>query len=183
MNTIWLKLAGGVVGVIIVLAVIGQFTGGKSPSAPAPQAQKADQPKGVYDSFARDDKKFGVKFQGEDEHEANAAPAAAAAPPQPPVAQAAPPEPPKQPHFQKLTMEQEVEAQRLHAMALEERKRARLPMMSPKMMIDYCREIIQKWPKSEYAYKAKLMLDDLPERHKETYHITPQETDVSSFYK
>ena len=56
-------------------------------------------------------------------------------------------------------------------------------MMTPKMMVDYCREIIQKWPESEYAFQAKRMLADIPERYKKMYNVTDQEMDVSSFYK
>jgi type IV secretory pathway VirB10-like protein len=181
MNTIWLKLAGAVVVIMIVFVIFSQFTRDKSPSAPAPQ--QAEKPKDVYDSFAQDDKKFGVKFEGQDQPEPNTAPPAAAQTPQTPAAQASAPQPQKEPHFEKLPIEQEVEAQRIHAMALEEFKRSRLPLMTPKLCIDYCRQIIQKWPKSEYAYKAKLMLTGLPERHKETFKITAQETDVSSFFK
>ncbi len=185
MNTIWLKLAGVVVVIIVVLAVVGQFTGGdKSPSAPAPEGKKTEETKTVYDSFARDDKKFGVKFEGQEEPEANAPATPVPAPTAPAPAAAPAPAPPQgQPHFQKLPLEQEVEAQKIHAMALEQFKQSRLPTMSPKMCIDYCRQLIAKWPRSEYAYKAKLMLNDLPERHKETFKITPQETDVSSFFK
>jgi hypothetical protein len=177
MNTIWLKLAGVVVGIIVVLVVVGQFTGDKSPSTPAPRAER---PNDVYDSFARDDKKFGVKLEGQSE--SNAPAQAAPVTPQPVAAQPAP-QPEKQLHFEKLPIEAEVEAQRLHSMALEERKRSRLPGMTAKGMVDYCRQIIQRWPKSEYAYKAKLMLADIPERFKEMYKVTPQEMDVSSFYK
>jgi hypothetical protein len=186
MNTIWLKLAGAVVAIIVVLVVVGQFTGNKSPSTPAPAAQ-GEQTRTVYDSFARDDKKFGVKFEGQEQPEPNAAAQAAAPTPQTPVAQTpvaqAPPQPQKQLYFEKLPIEAEVEAQRLHSMALEERKRSRLPGMTAKGMVDYCRQIILKWPRSEYAYKAKLMLADIPERFKEMYKVTPKETDVSSFYK
>lgn len=186
MNTIWLKLAGAIIAVVIVLVVVGQFTGGKSSSTSTSEGQPAhaEKPKDVYDSFARDDKKFGVKFQGQDQPEANTpAPAPAQAAPQT-VAQApVQVQPPKQPHFEPLPIEEEVQAQKLHSMALEERKRSRLPMMTPKMMVDYCREIIRRWPKSEYAYSAKLMLADISDRFKEMYKVTPQEMDVSSFFK
>ncbi len=181
MNTIWLKLAGGVVAIIVVLVVVGQFTGDKSPSNPAPRAER---PNDVYDSFARDDKKFGVQFQGQGQSEPNAAaPTAAPATTSAPAAAQTPAQPQKQLYFEKLSIEDEVEAQRLHSMALEERKRSRLPGMTAKGMVDYCRQIIQRWPKSEYAYKAKLMLADIPERFKEMYKVTPKETDVSSFYR
>ena len=185
MNTIWLKLAAAAVAVVIVIAIIGQFTGDKTQSTPAPNpSAQAEKPKTVYDSFDRDDKKFGVKFQGQDQPEANT-PAPAPAQPAPQTAAQAPVQvqPPKQPHFEPLPIEEEVQAQKFHSMALEERKRSRLPLMTPKMMVDYCREIIRRWPKSEYAYSAKRMLADIPDRFKEMYKVTPQEMDVSSFFK
>jgi hypothetical protein len=182
MNTVWLKLAGAIVAIVIILVVVGKFTGGGSSSTPA-APQQTEKAKDVYDSFARDDKKFAVKFQGQDEPEPNTAAPAAAQPSQPPAGQTPAPQPAKQAHFEKLPIEQEVEAQKIYSFALEQRKQSRLPMMSPKMMIDNCRQIISRWPKSEYAFQAKQMLADLPERHKETFKITPQETDVSSFYK
>ncbi len=65
-------------------------------------------------------------------------------------------------------------------MALAERKMARLPGMTYKRMVDYCRQIIQKWPGSEYAFKAKRMLADIPERYHQMYHITKEEIDLGN---
>ena len=180
MNTIWLKLAGIALAVVVVLVVIGRFRSGESTPAPAPQSQseQADKPKTIYDSFERDRKEFAVQTPQEDQTEPGPPPAQEAQKPaEEPVTQA-----PPQPVFEKLSIEQEVEAQRLHEMAVMERKQSRLPMMTPKRMVDYCREIIRRWPKSEYAFQAKRMLEDIPERYKQMYNITPQETDLSSFY-
>jgi hypothetical protein len=77
--------------------------------------------------------------------------------------------------FKELSPEEEVQAEKLFEMAMTHRKMGILPGLHFKKMVDYCREIIQKWPGSEYAYKAKRMLADIPERHRERYNITDEE--------
>jgi hypothetical protein len=183
MNTIWLKIAGIAVVAVIVIIVVGQLTGGDSSPAPARSDAPGtrDKPKTVYDAFDRDDKEFRVEPQADEPAVAAPAPAPAETPQQP--AAQTPPAAPKQPTFEKLSIEDEVQAQRLHEMALAERKRSRLPMMTPKLMVDYCREIIRRWPKSQYAFQAKRMLADIPERYKKMYNVTEQEMDLSSFYQ
>jgi len=81
---------------------------------------------------------------------------------QPQAAQPAPQ--PPQPTFEKLPFEQDLQAQKLFEHAKMEFKQSRLPMMTPARMVKDCREIIQRWPKSEYAFQAKRMLADLPEK-------------------
>jgi len=170
MNTVWLKIAGVAVALVVVLIVGSKFMGGDANESPEPT--EGDKPKTVYDTFERDDKEFGVDPERTE----------AAQPPAPtPAPQPAPA--PTQPTFEKLSMEDEVQAQKLHSFALQQRKQSRLPGMSPKIMVDNCREIIRRWPKSEYAFQAKRMMADLPERHKKTYNITDAETDVSGFYQ
>lgn len=170
MNMIWLKIAAVAVVLVAVLIVGSRFMSDKPTSSVS--SEQADQPKTVYDSFERDDREFGVQDQAGEE------PAQEIAPPEEvPAEQAA------EPTFEKLPIEEEIQAQKLHSMALEERKRSRLPMMTPKLMVDYCRQIIQRWPDSEYAFQAKRMLADIPDRYKKMYDVTDQETDVSSFYK
>lgn len=185
MNTIWLKIAGVAVALVVVLIVGSRFMSDKPAAAPETASNEADRPKTVYDSFERDDKEFGVDGQSAEEPAQDVAPPVAEQAPahETTPAQQAPPAQAAEPTFEKLPIEEEVQAQKLHSMALEERKRSRLPMMTPKLMVDYCRQIIQRWPRSEYAFQAKRMLADIPERYKEMYKVTEQETDVSSFYK
>ncbi len=184
MNTIWLKIAAAAVGLLVAVVVVSKFMPGDSSPAPQAPSQESDKPKTVYDSFERDDKEFGVTDQTADEPtEAVTPPVAATTPQEAASVEQTLPAQAAQPTFEKLSIEDDVQAQRLHSMAIEERKRSRLPMMTPKLMVDYCREIIQRWPKSEYAFQAKRMLADIPERYQKMYNVTDQETDVSSFYK
>jgi len=74
-----------------------------------------------------------------------------------------------------MPVEDQVQAQRLFEMALAQRKMARLPGIGYKQMIDYCREIIQKYPNSPEAPKARRMLGEVPERYRELYNITDEE--------
>jgi hypothetical protein len=50
-------------------------------------------------------------------------------------------------------------------------------------MVQTCRQIISKWPDSWYAYRAKQMLIDMPERFRGRYNITQEELDISAFTK
>lgn len=172
MNTIWLKIAAVAVVLVAVLIVGSRFMSDEPAVAPSLAPDEADRPRTVYDSFERDDREFGVDGQAAEEPAEQTAPV-----------EEVPAEQTAEPTFEELSVEEEVQAQRLHSMALEERKRSRLPMMTPKLMVDYCREIIERWPDSEYAFQAKRMLADIPERYKDMYNVTDQETDVSSFYK
>jgi type IV secretory pathway VirB10-like protein len=179
MNTFWLKLAGAAIAVVIIIIVAGVILSSNKP-APAPGTEA--KPKTVYDTFERDDKKFAVKPESEESSESAAstqqvAPTQPAAPNQP----SQPPAP--QPKFVKLSFENEVEAQKLFEWAKTQRKMGRLPIMGYKQMVDACREIIRRWPQSQYAFLSKQMLADIPERYHEMYHITKEEMDTSSFYK
>ena len=73
------------------------------------------------------------------------------------------------------------EAERLLNVAVPGRSIGRLPMTGFKLMVDNCRTIIRRWPQSSFAYRAKLMLADLPERYQTRYQVTDKEKDVSMF--
>jgi len=161
MNTFWLKIAGAAVVVVGVIILVKALL---PKSEPEPQ-------KTVYDVWEKDDKRLRAEPQPKEP---------------PPTTSVVQPrnntqavEPPK-PQFKELSEEEKVEAERLLEMALTERKMARLPGMTPKRMVDYCRQIIQKWPGSEYAFKAKRMLADIPERYREMYHITKEEINLGN---
>ena len=44
-----------------------------------------------------------------------------------------------------------------------------------KLNVDYCREIIEKYPDSSYAPRARRMLRDIPRRYRKLYKITDEE--------
>jgi len=91
----------------------------------------------------------------------------------------------KQPAVQPQTdeieeLQQNLQAQRLYQWAETEFKIARKPLMSFKKCVDYCREIIQKWPDSAEAAKARVLLRKIPERHRQRYNITDEEMGISN---
>jgi len=160
MNTFWLKIAGVAVIIVVVVVLIGVFSSSTPPQVPSEPPAKT-----IYEQWERDDKRLRAE-------------------PEPIVPpQISPSTQPRQPQFKKLSMEDEIEAQRKWEWVVNQRKMARLPIMSPKQMVDTCREIIRRWPKSKYAFLAKRALADLPERYHTMYNITKEETDVSNFYK
>lgn len=170
MNTFWLKIAGLAVLIIGVIVLIHVFSGSEAETAPEPKSK----PRTIYEQWEEDDKRL------------RAQPEPVEAPrPASPAQQRAEPQPveTRQPEFKKLSLEQEVEARRLWEWVVNQRKMGRLPVMGYGQMVKTCRQIIQRWPESEYAFKAKRALADLPERYHRMYNITKQETDIRSFYK
>ena len=79
------------------------------------------------------------------------------------------------PQFREMSQEEKVQAEELYEMAKKSFEMGRLPGMTFKKAVDYCRDIIEKFPGTEYEAKARRMLGDIPERHKEMYNITPEE--------
>ena len=76
---------------------------------------------------------------------------------------------------EEIPIEDQVQAHRLFEMALAQRKMARLPGVTYKLMIDYCREIIQRYPNTPEAPKARRMLREVPEQYRKIYNITDEE--------
>jgi len=182
-NTFWLKIAGAAVGVVVVIVLISVFTGGGD------QSQPAEPEKGFYDQVEKDKEKFLTAPQPVEPSkqevtlEPNVPPAEKniAEPVQPTVPVPEPPKPTTL-YFKELSEIDDIEAQRLLNATVPGRSMGRL-QIGFKLMVDNCRRIIQKWPDSWYAYKAHLMLADIPPRYQKRYSITEQEMDVSKFSK
>ncbi|UCF00421.1 MAG: hypothetical protein JSV82_04985 [Planctomycetota bacterium] len=172
MNTFWLKVAGIVVVVVGLIILVSVFSSSES----EPKAK----PKTVHDMWQEDEKRLRAEptaepdVQAEQEHLTKKLPE-----PEKKVE-------PAKPQFTGLLPEQRAGADRLFEWALAQRKMARLPGMtitSYKKMVDACREIIQKFPGSEFDYKARRMLADIPQRHRKRYDITEEEIDLTGFFK
>jgi len=147
MNTFWLKAAAGVAIVVGLIMLVNVFK-----SSSSKQKLPEPKPKTIYDQFAEDDKRLRAEPKTSERQESNIT------------------------EFKELSEEEKVDAEKLFEMALFHRKQARLPgMASYKQMVDYCRQIIQKYPDSEYAFKARRMLGDIPDRFRQRYNITDEE--------
>jgi len=138
--------------------------------------------KTIYDQWEQDDK----ELLAEPEYKEPPAPAPLPKPAPSPspqsssqVVPAQPAEQPK-PQFKELEMEDEIEAQKLWTWVENQRKMGRLPVMGYGQMVKGCRDIIQRWPESKYAFFAKRALGDLSERYRKMYNITEQEIDLGN---
>ncbi len=161
MNTFWLKIAGVAVLVVGVIILITVFTSGTDSEPKEPQ-------KTVYDQWEEDEKKLSAEPQYQE-------PPATT----PPVQQTTPVAPPK-PEFKKLNEIEEIQAKQLWEWVKNQRKMGRLPIMGYGQMVKTCRDIIRRWPESEYAFYAKRALADLPERYRKMYNITKEEIDLGN---
>jgi hypothetical protein len=190
MNTFWLKIAGIFVVVVIIFVLITMFTSNNSS-----ESNKPEQHQRTFDEQVQiDKKKFSELPQPVNTPEQNqttvntpdqnqAAVNTPALQPVQPVSQTPKSTEPMVLYFKPLSEIDEIEAERLLNVAVPGRSIGRLPMTGAKLMVDTCRQIIQRWPDSRYAYNAKKMLADLPERYQRTYNITPEELDVSMYAK
>lgn len=194
MNTIWLKLAAVAV-VLVVVLIVGSTFMSKEP-APAPSPSEAETPKTVYDMAERD-KQFQEEPKAVEPEPQPQPPAEQPEQPAPsqPVQEAA--QPPVQQasgivlpsritqtttmYFKPMGEIEDIEAQRLLPVVTAGRSIGRLPVTHFKLMVDGCRQILAKWPDSWYAFRAKQMLEEMPERFWRNYKVTEEELDISKF--
>lgn len=196
MNTFWLKLTAAAVGIVVIIVLIGTFA-----SHGSNQSQPKQPEKTFYDQADQDKEKYLAEPKPVETQQQTAntqRPAvnnvqnAPAQPAQAPAQQAAPTQSAQMPaeqtkpttlYFKKLSEIDDIEAQRLLNVAVPGRSIGRLPMTGFSLMVQNCRQIIKRWPDSWYAFRAKQMLGDLPERYKMRYKVTEEEMDLSMYYK
>ncbi len=200
MNSIWLKIAGLAVLVVVVIVVVGRLQSNKPSAGPAAPAEspQAQRPR-TFSDMAERDKQFATAPKPAESGPAEPQPAAAT-PPAPQPSQ--PPAPAStQPvasgvvlpssitktttlYFKPLSEEDDIAAQQLLPWAATGRSIGRLPMMSYGPMVRACRDILTRWPDSAYAFRAKQMLEDISTSSRVGgFNITPQEMDISRFLK
>jgi len=151
MNTIWLKIVAAVVLIVAVFVVINKISNRK----PKP----VEPVRTISDTWREDEKRLRAEPN---------------VPVQPTTEQTAATAEPL-PKFKELTEDEKAGAEQLFELAMAQRKMGRLPGVSYGAMVQYCRDIIQRYPGSEYAYKAKRMLADIPQTERERYNITDDE--------
>jgi len=172
MNTFWLKIAGVAVVIVGVVVLIGVFSSSTPPAAPEPQGKPPA--KTIYEQWEKDDERLRAQPESREPPKTSSSVQPGT---EPQAVQT------RQPQFKKLSMEDEIEAQRLWEWVVNQRKMGRLPIMGYGQMVKTCRQIIQRWPESKYAFLARRALADLPERYHTMYKITKEEMDVSNFYE
>jgi len=161
MNTFWLKIAGVAVLVVGVIFLISVFSPGNNSEPEEPQ-------KTVYDQWEEDEKKLSAEPQYKEPPTTTSS-----------MQQTRPVAPPKT-EFKKLSEIEDIQAQQLWEWVKSQRKMGRLPIMGYGQMVKTCRDIIQRWPESEYAFYAKRTLADLPQKYRKMYNITEKEIDLGN---
>jgi hypothetical protein len=149
MDNFWVKVVIAVIVIVALVLGIKYYKAHKT-------KQPAKPERTVGDAWREDEQRLRA--------EPNIAPQAAAGE-QPQI------------QFKELTEEEQAGAEQLFEMAITSRKMARLPGMSFGQMVNYCRQIIEKYPGSEFDYKARRMLAEVPQNEWERYKITQQEID------
>jgi hypothetical protein len=175
MNTFWLKIAGAVVAVVVVIVAVKSFT--SSESKPKPD------PKTVQDMWRQDNKRLTADPVPKDtpnEPNVTADANTAVAATDKGSGKIVTPTPPK-PQFKQLSQIEKIEAERLFNVAITHRKMGRLQGIGLSTMVQTCRQIIEKFPGSEYEFKAKRMLGDIPERFRDRFKITEEEIDLGDW--
>ena len=167
MDKFWLKIAGFAVVVLGLIILVKVFLPSKS--------EPKDKPKTVYDVWKQDDERLRAEPEFKEQPEADQSQS-------PKTEQVVVQKPKPKPQFKELSLEDEVQAGKLFNLAVQERKLGRLPgvKLGYKNMVDHCREIIRRWPDSEYAFKARRMIRDIPKRYRERYKITDEEIDLGN---
>ena len=179
MNTFWLKIAGLAVVAVLVIVVVGMFSEGTKEPEPNPDE------KTFYDMVEKD-KELLKKPQPVEQNQQTPSQPDTSVADQTKVEPVQPVQPVQEPpkpvtlYFKPLNEIDEVEASRYLNAAAPAKSMGRL-QIGYKNMVDNCRRIIQRWPDSWYAYRAKQMLIKMPERYYERYKITEEEKDLSRF--
>ncbi len=174
MNTFWLKIAGVAVLAVGVIVGITVFT--SSESEQAREREPKPRERTVYDQWEDDEK----KLSAEPQYNEPPTTIPSVQPDTKAVQQTTPVAPPPKPEFKKLNEIEEIQAQKLWEWVKNQRKMGRLPVMGYGPMVRACRDIIQRWPESEYAFFAKRALADLPPRYHKMYNITKEEIDLGN---
>ncbi len=179
MNTFWLKIAALAIALVAGIIVVGSFTGGDT---------EPEEPETTfYDKAEEDRQRFLAEPQGlqakETEPVAQQGPAAAdsqAVAPVPPTPRPVEPPKPTIVYCKDLSEIDKIEAERLLNAAAPARSLGRL-QIGFNLMMQNCRQILRRWPDSWYAYRAKQMIADMPERFRQRYKVTQNELDLSTF--
>jgi hypothetical protein len=179
MDTFWLKIVGFALLVVGVIVLIGFLASGtKEPE------------KTFYDQVEEDKREFLAKPQPLKEEETTQVQEPNRVVESKQVAEPVPSAPkqiekpkPVVLYFKPLSEIEQIEAEKLLNVAVPGRSIGRLPMTGFNLMVPNCRQIIQRWPDSQYAYQAKRLLADLPPRYQTRYKVTKEEIDISMFYK
>jgi hypothetical protein len=184
MNTFWLKLAGIVLGLFVVLIVAARFLSPGGSTTPS-ETPTEPEPRDIYQQAREDQERFSVPSAEAPVPEPEAAPSEpepAQADPEKTEAAAPPAAQPILIYVKALDEIDSIQAQRLLNAAIPGRSMGRM-RVGFNLTVQNCRQIIRDYPDSVYAFQAKRILADIPERYRETYKLTDSLLDISAFLK
>jgi len=186
MNTLWLKIASVVIGILILIVLLPILMpgGDKEPE----QVNEPNAPTSSFWGQVEDDRENFLSTpepaeitdanSNETEEITDEAPVEF----QPVV--------PVQPQKREVTIYvkqlsdiEDIEAERLINAAVPGFDIGRLPVTGYSLMMQTCRQIISRWPDSSYAFQCKRMYAALPERYQQRYNITANDMDISMFFQ
>jgi len=166
MGTLWLKVA--VVSAVLLAAamIVTRFL--SSGVEHATDIERMERLHQAQDQRL-DDELAAAERQAERPRPVEEAPAETPARPPQPV------EPPDEPVYSEMTEADQVAAERIYQMAYNQYKIGRLPGTTFKKMVDYCRELFDRYPNSPQAAKARVLMRKIPDRFKKIYNVTDEE--------
>ncbi len=178
MDTFWLKIVGFAVLVVGVIVLIGFLTSGTK----EPEKTFYDQVEEDKQRFLAEPQPLEVPEKTQVQEQNQVVESKEVAEPVPSVQRQVEEPKPTVLHFKPLSEIEQIEAQRLLNAAVPARSLGRL-QIGFNLMMQNCRQILQRWPESTYAYRAKKMIVDMPERFRDRYKVTKEELDLSTFAK
>jgi hypothetical protein len=193
MNNFWLKVAGVMVAVVVIIIIVGTFMSGDSSEPTEP-----DDGPTTFDEVVERDKHLldmptpAEAGPGITEQPENHLPITESQTPQPEVVTE--PEPAKKYilpssitekttlYFVPMEDFEVARAEQLMNVAGPGFSIGRLPMTSYTLAIEGCRQVLDQWPDSKYAFMAKRMMEQIPERYWDLYDITEEKLDISKYF-
>ena len=180
MNTFWLKTA-----VVVIVILGGVFLVN---SLLSPKEDKQEKPTKTFYDVAQEDKER-LLGQPKPEDFAEEVPQSPEqtkldeVKPEEPAKTAEEPQKPAEPltlYFKEIPDLETIDAERLINVAVPARSIGRL-QVGFNLMVQNCRQIMERWPGSIYDYKARRLLREMPERYQSQYKITQDELDLIRF--
>ena len=187
MNTLWLKIASGVIVILVLIIAISVLmsSGEKEPSVPvsSQEPNNEDSFSDFMEQIAEDEEGSTISEEGFqpviEESQTDDIVSS-----EPEIVQPVPVKPQvieMTIYVKKPNSAEEDEAIKQFDYAKKSFDVGRLPTTSYNPAIVAARRIIERWPESIYAFQSKLLLAQIPKNFQEQYNITSQELDTSMF--
>ncbi len=169
MDTFWLKLA-------IVIIVIAAVFIGYTLLKPAENTEPKEPPKTIYD-MAKQDRKNLLAEPNATDFEKNQSTQTAQQTETEPEKPAAP----MTLYFKEVSEIDKIQADNILATIPTFRTIGRMPFTGYNVMVQSCRQLMQKFPGTIYDYKARRALAQIPQRYWDRYKITDKEVSLDYF--